>query len=238
MVLICLLLMFIALFIVWKKRRVAIFLVAGAVFWLLGSWIAGPLVRLANLGHDTMNDPRFGARMVIIVLGGGTQYDRHRHLVPMGDSMTRVDLGASLYKRCIEMEKECLVVVSGGNPQHHEQSEADLYGALLVDRGVKRSDLILEDKSLDTYENARNTEKILRSRQYDTSVLITSSLHMRRALLAFEAFDLHPQPVVAFIRNPKSWWVPHPEGWIDSNSALRELLGIVRFHLLRWIGWW
>ncbi|BAN27712.1 putative uncharacterized protein (plasmid) [Caballeronia insecticola] len=230
------LVLFVTLFIVWKRRRVAIFFVAGAVFWLLGSWLAGPLVRLANLGYDAMNDPRFGTRMVIIVLGGGTQYDRHRHLIPMGDSATRIDLAASLYKRCIETEKECVVLVTGGNPQRHTQSEADLYGGLLLDAGVKRSDLILENKSLNTYENARNTEKILRSRQYDTSVLITSSLHMRRALLTFDAFDLHPQPAVAFIRNPKSWWVPHPEGWIDSNSALRELIGIVRFYVWRWIG--
>lgn len=229
--------MFIALFIVWKRRRIAIFFVAGFVFWLLGSWLSGPLMHFANHGYDdTVTDPRFAARTVIIVLGGGTEYDRHRLLIPKGDSITRVDLGATLYRRCIETEKECLLVVSGGNPQHHEKSEADLYGSMLLERGVRRSDLILENKSLDTYENARNTEKILRSRQYDTSVLITSSLHMQRALLAFDAFDLHPQPAVAFIRNPKSWWVPHPEGWIDSNFALHELVGIVRFYVWRWIG--
>ena len=237
MVLVSLLLIFVVLFIVWKKRRVAIFLVAGTVFWLLGSWLAGPIMRFANHGYDdAVNDPRYAARTVIIVLGGGTEYDRHRHLIPKYDAIYRVELGAALYKRCIETEKECLLVVSGGNPQHHEKSEADLYGSMLLERGVRRSDLILENKSLDTYENARNTEKILRSRQYDTLVLITSSLHMQRALLAFDAFDLHPQPAVAFIRNPKSWWVPHPEGWIDSNFALHELVGIVRFYVWRWIG--
>jgi uncharacterized SAM-binding protein YcdF (DUF218 family) len=237
LVLVSLLLIFVVLFIVWKKRRVAIFLVAGTVFWLLGSWLAGPIMRFANHGYDdAVNDPRYAARTVIIVLGGGTEYDRHRHLIPKYDAIYRVELGAALYKRCIETEKECLVVVSGGNPQHHEQSEADLYGALLLDRGVKRSDLLLENQSLDTYQNARNTEKILRSRQYDTSFLITSSLHMHRSLLAFDAFDLHPQPIVAFIRNPKSWWVPHPEGWIDSNSALHEVIGTVRFYVWRWVG--
>lgn len=236
MVLVSLLLVFVALFVVWRKRRAAIVLIAGIVFWLLGSWLPGPLVRLANLGYDSMSDPRFGTHMVIIVLGGGTSYDRRRRLVPKGDAMTRIDLAAAFYKRCIETEKECLVVMSGGNPQHHEESEAELYGGLLVDAGVRRPDLILENKSLDTYENARNTEKILRSRQYDTSVLITSSLHMRRALLAFDAFDLHPQPAVAFIRIAKSSWVPHPKGWIDSNDALHELVGIARFYVWRWIG--
>ncbi|SAK43987.1 hypothetical protein AWB78_00465 [Caballeronia calidae] len=236
MVLIALLVVFLAFFVVWKKRRIAIVLVAGTVFWLLGSLLAGPLVQLASHGYDSMNEPRFEPRTAIIVLGGGTGYDRDRRLVPKGDSMTRIDLAASLYKRCIQTEKACFVVVSGGNPQHHEQSEADLYGGLLVDAGVRRSDLIIENTSLDTYENARNTEKILRSRQYDTSVLVTSSLHMRRALLAFNAFDLHPQPAVATVRKARTWWVPRLRGWFDSSNALHELVGIVRFHVWRWIG--
>lgn len=236
MVLISLLLIFIALFFFWKKRRGMILLVTAGVFWVLGSWLPGPLVGLANDHYTSMNEPAFGSRMAIIVLGGGTSYDRQRRLVPKGDAITRIDLAASLYKRCIEMEKECFVIVSGGNPQHHEQSEADLYGSLLLAAGVKRADLILENQSLDTYENARNTEKILRSRPYDSSVLITSSLHMHRAMLAFEAFGLHPQPTVAFIRPQFTWWRPHPKGWFDSNSALHELVGIARFYVWRWIG--
>jgi len=231
-----LLLLFAASIVMWRKRRSSILLVAGAVFWLLGSWLSGPIVRFAEFGYDSRRYPELAPHTAIIVLGGGTEYDRSRRLVPEGDSMDRIDLAASLYRRCIEEKKRCEVIVSGGNPQHHERSEADLYGALLLDAGVKRTDLVLEDESLDTYENARNTERILRTQHYDTAALITSSLHMRRALLAFDAFGLHPQPAVASIRNPKSWWVPHPEGWGDSNSALHELLGIVRFHVWRWLG--
>jgi uncharacterized SAM-binding protein YcdF (DUF218 family) len=236
LVLLSLLLVFVALFILWRKHRLAIFLVAGTVFWLLGSWLAGPVVRLAQIGYDTPHSPKLAPRTAIIVLGGGTEHRGDRLLVPKGDSMTRIELAAALYKRCEAADKACTVVMSGGNPQNHEEAEADLYGSLLVAAGVKRSDLILENQSLDTYENARNTYKILSKLQYDTSVLITSSLHMHRALLAFDAFDLHPQPAVAFVRNPKSWWVPHPEGWIDSNSALHEILGVARFHVWRWIG--
>jgi uncharacterized SAM-binding protein YcdF (DUF218 family) len=234
--LLCLLVLFIALFIVWRGRRLAIFLLACTVFWLFGSWLAGPVIRLAQFGHDSQQWPHLAQRTAIIVLGGGTEYDRNKRLIPKGDSMTRVDLAVDIYKKCIDTGKECTVIMSGGNPQNHEESEAELYGRLLLKAGIKPSDLILENQSLDTYENARNTYKILRMGQYDTTVLITSSLHMRRALLAFEAFDIHPQPAVAFLRNPKSWWVPHPEGFIDSNSGLHEILGDIRFFVWRWIG--
>ncbi|KMQ80208.1 hypothetical protein BPMI_03767c [Candidatus Burkholderia pumila] len=236
MVLLCLLVLFFALFIVWRGRRLVIFFLAGTVFWLLGSWLAGPMVRLAQFGHDTQQWLHLAQRTAIIVLGGGTSYDHNKRLIPKGDSMTRIDLAAAIYKKCLETGKTCTVIMSGGNPQHHEESEAELYDRLLLDAGIKPSDLILENQSLDTYENARNTYKILQMRQYDMTVLITSSLHMRRALLAFDAFNLHPQPAVAFVRNPKSWWVPHPEGWIDSNSALHEIVGTLRFYVWRWIG--
>jgi uncharacterized SAM-binding protein YcdF (DUF218 family) len=236
LVLIALLLLFIASFVVLRKRRAVVLVLACTVFWLLGSWLAGPLVSLANSAYGSTDDPRFAARTAIIVLGGGTSYDRDRRLVPDGDAMTRIDLAASLYKRCAQTEQACFVVMSGGNPQHHEQSEADVYAPLLVDAGVKRSDLVIENQSLDTYENARNTEKLLRSRRFDTSVLVTSSLHMRRALLAFAAFGMHPQPAVAYIREPRSWWVPRRKGLFDSNRALHELVGIARFYVWRWVG--
>ncbi|AET93924.1 hypothetical protein BYI23_D004140 (plasmid) [Burkholderia sp. YI23] len=236
MVLIALLLMFVLLFVVWNKRRATIFMLACAVFWLLGSWLAGPLVWIANSGYGVAREPQLGARTAIIVLGGGTRHDFYKRLVPEGDGMARIDLAASLYRRCVETEKSCFVVMSGGNPQHHEQSEADLYSGFLLDAGVKRADLVIENQSLDTYENARNTAKLLRSRQYDTSVLVTSSLHMRRAMLAFGSFGVHPQPAVASIREPDSRWVLRPAALFDSNRALHELVGIARFYVWRWIG--
>ena len=236
MILIALLLVFVMLFIVWKNRRTAILLFTCAVFWLLGSWLAGPLVWIANSAYGSRKAPHFAARTAIIVLGGGTRHDFYQRLVPEGDGMARIDLAASLYRRCAETEKSCFVVMSGGNPQHHEQSEADLYSGFLLDAGVKRADLVIENQSLDTYENARNTAKLLRSRQYDTSVLVTSSLHMRRAMLAFGSFGVHPQPAVASIREPDSRWVLRPAALFDSNRALHELVGIARFYVWRWIG--
>ncbi len=40
--------------------------------------------------------------------------------------------------------------------QHHGQAEADNYAPYVIDEGVKPADLTRENKSLDTYQNARN----------------------------------------------------------------------------------
>lgn len=238
MVLVVLLLIFAAVFFFWRKRRVQVLVAAAITFWLLGSWLAGPLVRVAQSGHDMVVAPRFAPHMAFIVLGGGTSFDRNNKLVPKGDSIDRIGAAAALYKDCKRTEVVCRVIVSGGDPQGHERAEADVYAPLLVAAGIDGSDLLIENQSMDTYENARNVDKLLRQDRYDTLVLITSSLHMRRALLSFGAFGLRPQAFVATIRNPYSWIVPHPEGWIDSNGALHEMLGVVRFYVWRWLGWY
>jgi len=236
LVLITLLLLFIALFAIWRKRRRTVLIVCAAVFWLLGSWLSGPLLTLAQKGYEETPPPKLGARTTFILVGGGTRYDRDGQLVPRHDAFIRIEATAALYRECVQTEKACRVIVSGGNPQRHLLAEADDYAPFLVERGVKASDLVLENRSLNTYENARNVAKLLQPGSYDALVAVTSAYQMRRALLAFDAFGLHPQPFVSNADTPKSWRVPHPEGWIDSENALHELVGIARFYVWRFLG--
>jgi uncharacterized SAM-binding protein YcdF (DUF218 family) len=230
------LLLFVALFVIWRKRRRTVLIACAAIFWLLGSWLSGPLVAWAQSGYEQTIPPKLAARTTFILVGGGTKYDREGRLVPMPDAFIRIETTATLYHECRQTENTCRVIISGGNPQRHELAEANDYAPFLLERGVSASDLILENTSRNTYENARNVAKLLQPGSYDTLVAVTSAYQMRRALLAFEAFGLHPQPFVSNARVPKSWRVPHPEGWIDSNSALHELIGIARFHVWRFLG--
>lgn len=236
LVLVALLLFVVALFAVCRGRRVQVLLAGGVVFWLLGSWLAGPLVSIAQSGYDAPVEPRMAPRMAFILLGGGTEFDESERLVPQAESMPRIEAALALYEVCRRTETVCKVFVSGGDAQRHGQTEADVYAPYLLKGGVERSDLVLENTSLDTYDNARNVDELLRQDRYDGMVLITSSLHMRRAVLTFAAFGLHPQPFVSSVRNPPSWWLPHPEGWFDSEDALYELVGVVRFYVWRWLG--
>jgi uncharacterized SAM-binding protein YcdF (DUF218 family) len=236
LVLITLLLLFVALFAIWRKRRRAILIACAVVFWLLGSWLSGPLLAWAQSGYEQSVPPKLAARTTFILVGGGTQHDRDGRLVPMHDAGIRIEATAALYRKCRQVETSCRVIISGGNPQRHELAEADDYAPFLIDRGVSAADLVLENTSRNTYENARNVAKLLQPGSYDTLVAVTSAYQMRRALLAFDAFGLHPQPFVSNARQPKSWRVPHPEGWSDSNSALHELIGIARFRIWRFLG--
>ena len=240
LVLITLLLLFLALFAVWRQRRRAVALVCVVLFWAVGAgWLSAPLLHLAQRGFEeksTPQDVHFASRTTFILLGGGTRYDGDKHLVPKRDAFTRIVVTAELYRECRRAGGACRVIVSGGNPQHHEQAEADSYAPFLLARGVSASDLVLENESVNTYENARNVARIVQPERDETLVLITSAYHMQRSLLAFNAFGLATQAFVSNVRQSKATFFPRPCGFIDAEIALHELVGIARFRVYRSVG--
>jgi uncharacterized SAM-binding protein YcdF (DUF218 family) len=66
-------------------------------------------------------------------------------------------------------------------------SEASEVKTLLLLAGVPEGDILLEDKSHNTYENAQFTRKLLdRHPELKSFVLVTSAFHMRRASACFQ----------------------------------------------------
>lgn len=82
--------------------------------------------------------------------------------------------------------RKVLVTGGSGSLRKTYASEADEVKKLLLLSGVPAPDIILEDKSRNTYENARFTKNILPAypdlKQF---ILITSAFHMRRASACF-----------------------------------------------------
>ncbi|WP_436227356.1 YdcF family protein [Caballeronia sp. LjRoot29] len=210
------------------------------LFWVLGAgWLSAPLLHLAQRGFEEKSTPQqvhFASRTTFILLGGGTRYDIDNHLIPKRDPFTRIVVTAELYRDCRRAGGACRVIVSGGNPQHHEQAEADNYGPFLLARGVSASDLVLENESLNTYQNARNVASIVQPERDETLVLITSAYHMRRSLLAFNAFGLDTQVFVSNVRQSTPTFFPRLRGFVDAETALHELIGIARFRVYRRMG--
>lgn len=230
--------LFSAVFVLWRRARKAIAVGAAALFWLLSAgWLTAPL--LAAVQHDEApaGPPRFGDRTVIVVLGDGTRYDGQGDLVPKADALRRIATAASLYAQCKQRAKQCEVIMSGGNPQGHSAAEADNYAPYLLRANVAREDLVLENTSRTTYENAKHVARILRNEHYDSLMLVTSAYHMRRALLDFHRFALEPEPVSAGRRIAKCGLWPRWSNLVAANVAVHELIGTVQFHVYRALGW-
>ncbi|QTD88115.1 YdcF family protein [Burkholderia anthina] len=224
-------------FMLCRKRRRLIAIVAAALFWLLATgWLAAPLIAWSEAGVTPVEHPDMRGNTTLILIGAGTRR-ADSGLQPPPDGDARIRKTAALYRTCRQHATRCTVVMSGGDPQHHGDTEAAVYGRQLIAQGVDSHDLVLEPKSRTTYENAKFTASILRSQHDDSLILVTSSYQMRRALLDFRRFGLDPQPVYSNRRRAQTGWLPRRHNLVDAEQALHELVGIAQFHVYRMLGW-
>jgi uncharacterized SAM-binding protein YcdF (DUF218 family) len=130
-----------------------------------------------------------------IVLGGMARYDEVNKRGYFNMSSDRFIQTALLYKKG-HIEK---IIVSGG-PNGMEMKddfrEADFLAKNLVDLGIPAADILVENKSRNTVENARFTKRVLDSvgGTSTKSVLITSAFHIPRAVKTFEMEGIAVRP--------------------------------------------
>ncbi|PLZ04404.1 hypothetical protein CY652_01715 [Burkholderia sp. WAC0059] len=245
MILFTLFALFFALSVLWRSARRAVVACTVAIFWLISAgWLTVPLLDLAQpeiyrtpYESENVRPSTFGARTVIIVPGSGTTRSTDGPLVPQHDAFARLSTAASLYRRCRASGALCRVILSGGNPQHHAASEADTYAPYLARAGVPPADIVIENRSLTTWQNARNVARILDHEHDDSLMLVTSAYQMRRALLDFGRFGYAPMPIVSNVRRARVGLLPRRSNLAAAETALHELIGTAQFYLYRMIGW-
>jgi uncharacterized SAM-binding protein YcdF (DUF218 family) len=238
LILFTLLALFFAAILLTRRARAPLALAVVALFWLFAAgWLAAPLLDWAQRNPPPMMPPKYGAHTMIVMLGCGTYHDDNHKLVPKRDALARIATSAGIYSACKRTGAICEVILSGGNPQRHEASEADNYLPYLLQKQVPRADIILENRSLTTYENARDVTTVLQQLHYDSLILVTSAYQMPRALLDFHRFGLTPEPVIANTLQIRTGLLPRYENFVNAEIALHELVGIAQFHVYRWLGW-
>src|SRR5262249_32057248 len=100
--------------------------------------------------------------IVVFSAGGYPPQGPRRQAELDGDTLHRCLYAARLYAE----GPPCPVLVSGGqaSPDHPDPTGAAVMGDLLGQLGVKRSDLVLEQRSGTTYENAVECARLLEER--------------------------------------------------------------------------
>ena len=106
----------------------------------------------------------------------------------------------------------------------------------LKGQGVKDEDLLLEDKSTTTYENALYARDALKGREIERIVLVTSAGHMRRAVGCFTAQGFQVTPSACDYRARQTPWsirqfLPSSQGIAEVDRAAHEWLGIAWYWL-------
>lgn len=131
-----------------------------------------------------------------------------------------------------------LVFTGGsGNPLRQDVREADLVREQWAAMGYDSSRVIWERDSRNTYENAVFSKKLVQPKPGETWVLVTSALHMPRAVAIFEKQDwpVIPYPVDYITTDAK---LGQYEFSVTDNlwrlaTALKEIIGKLAY---QWTG--
>jgi len=224
-----------------NRRRTALALLTTCLIVILvGGTAPFPRSLLEPLQTAYQNNvSAWKKRPAIVLLGMGTE--------PIGDSgkfevggfsQARLLKTLELYHDCESRgPDDCKLVVSGGDPQAHGHSEAEIYTSRLVELGVEPDDIIQEPASRSTWENARNTSAILKNKGFDQIVVVTSGVHVQRSDLYFRHFGINATPIRADFINPVPGLLPNATNLWLTTVALHEYIGILRYHVYTSLGW-
>jgi uncharacterized SAM-binding protein YcdF (DUF218 family) len=181
------------------------------------------LVTLAGRNYD-----------IGILLGGIGSFDNYGtgYLNEASDRFTEACV---LYKT----GKIRKILISAGNLDRKKPKEADFLAKKMIELGIPAKDILIENNSRTTFENARFTKAKLDSLQFKPPyILITSAMHVPRAKSVFEkaGMEVIPFPTHFSVIERKVRvldFIPNV-GTIDAWSGfLKEVVGLWGYKLFR-----
>lgn len=178
-----------------------------------------------------------------VILGGGMVYsDREPYdRIYFGQRLGRINQAILLYKKGI-LNK---ILVSGGSGRiiDNEDKEADNLTRYLQMCDVKTEDILVENRSRNTHENALFSARILDNKNLaDQKILIfTSASHLRRALLCFKKLNLDVEGFSTDFYShereftPDMLFIPDPSAFTDWQMIIKEIEGLLFYKLAGYI---
>jgi uncharacterized SAM-binding protein YcdF (DUF218 family) len=197
-------------------------------FYLQSGYISKNSMEYANT--DSIPIPK-----IIVVLGGGiTKFQETE--TPHVLSYSRIAFAYQLYHRSVQTGQACKIIVSGFRHDRGYISEARLFANALENMSVPSSDIIIEDKSHNTYENAIYTSRILKENHTNTAGIITAGIHMRRAVTMFKSVGITCIPLPSDFVTTETSFVPSGYNCAITSLMLHEIVGLMQFRLYNRLG--
>lgn len=208
-------------------------------FWftgsgLLGQWLLKPL----QFKSEYFSTADWGKNNALLVLGTGTFKQRETQTVfPGVISYSRIAAAARLYFDCKKTQRTCKIILSGGDQFSNGVSEAGVMQKYLLDLKINSADILLEEKSHNTFQNAQFSSEILQAQDFDKVFLISSNLHMQRSILYLQHFGIHPIPITSDYLTPYYSTAPRGYNFAVTDYIVHEYVGIARYHFYNFMEW-
>lgn len=170
------------------------------------------IVSIMNAGNFLIINQNPVKSDVIIVLGG--------------DNIQRADYSIKFYKEGYSN----MLLFTGGNDAGNGVREAEAMKNEAIRLTVPSKNIIIENKSISTYENAIFTKKIIMDQGFKSAIIVTSNYHMRRSRLVFNKAFKNTGIKLVFCSvqdtrfNPK-WWFTNAYSRHIVISEYEKLVG-------------
>jgi len=224
----------------WRKSAIGSLLFGIAVLWISSLPAVGELLSWSlQHQHPPVPIEDIPAGDCIVVLGGALGSTDYPEVgIDLTEASDRIYQTARLFRA----GKAKSVIVAAGNQPWELSSvpEAKLISDLLVEWGVTPAAIILDTLSKNTRENAVNAVLAMKRSGCASGLLVTSAMHMPRAVAAFRkaGVEMFPVPVDVMPAgtgmNSLASFIPQASALTTTSGAIREWIGI---WVYRWRDW-
>ncbi len=230
---ITILLILLALYFIYKNRSAGFILFLALIIgWTTSTTAFGRLVSTILISQisgpeitDTKNTD------LIIVLTGGMDYAGDIGWLPRKESHRRASVA---YELQAQIGSRVPILFSGGKTEGlFNPSEAEVVRSQFDRQRAQLTPTLLEESSTNTYESALQCASIAHQRLARKVFLVTSEVHMLRALAVFRGrgMDPIPFPVISIPRGPLKLkdFLPSRKGVELTSKAMYEIYGILEY---------
>ena len=216
---------------IWTLIVMAVFTNSYLVSTIVNLWAVEP-VKIVNLKEDYD---------VGIVLGGNTvTFDKSYKRETYTGNIDRLLQAVSLYNK--GKIRKILVTGAAGDLVYRDYKEANLMASFLRDIGIPDSNILMDTLAENTHQNAVYVKRLLDKQAPDSRLLlITSSLHMRRAQACFRHQGLRVTAYATNPINPEIRWnfaylvFPNESNYLIWNGLIHEMLGYSVYWLMGYL---
>lgn len=226
------------IFILWKQNnKIAKALAAVTlVFYLCSTGLVAEV--LVRSLESRYTPPTEVSGDVVIMLGGGATSD-----TPDVTGKGQLSSHASnrlLTAALLQKKLNVPIILAGGQVYADSGAEAVIAKPILIGLGVAENKIFIDDKSLNTKQNAENVAKIIKDQKFNNPILVTSAFHMDRSVLNFNKAGLnvipYPSDYMVNIHGGNFYFakiLPSSGALEGTVIVCREWLGILAARLVK-----
>ena len=179
---------------------------------------------------------------VAIVLTGMAEFNNDIETLTMRRQADRIWQAINLYKA--NKVKKILISGNHGYISDRGLNEAKQFKSVLVNWGFDEKNILTEEKSKNTHENAAMSTAYLQQNypELKSVILVTSGMHMKRSLSCFENEGLICTPFSTDLYAPQNqsyFWdqycIPNLDNLITWHKLIKEIIGYLVYDIVGYI---